>query len=126
MKNNLYITVFLISTIYSLDIFGQSLQQEDTYKKLITEIRCMVCQNQNISESEAPLAIDLRKKVKEMINNGKDEAYIKSYLSSRYSDYILYDPPIKTRSAILWFGPLLFLLLISYFLFKKNIKKKYY
>ena len=123
MKNNLYITVFLISTIYSLDIFGQSLQQEDTYKKLITEIRCMVCQNQNISESEAPLAIDLRKKVKEMINNGKDEAYIKSYLSSRYSDYILYDPPIKTRSAILWFGPLLFLLLISYFLFKKNIKK---
>ena len=123
MKNNLYITVFLISTIYSLDIFGQSLQQEDTYKKLITEIRCMVCQNQNIAESEAPLAIDLRKKVKSMINNGHDENYIKNYMSNRYSDFILYDPPFRIQNILLWIGPFIFLFIITTIMFRKNIKK---
>ena len=63
------------------------------YQKLISELRCMVCQNQNLAESEAPLAIDLKNKVMEMIKDGKSEEYIKNYLSERYSSFILYKPP---------------------------------
>lgn len=92
------------------------------YNQLITEIRCMVCQNQNIAESEAPLAIDLRNKVKKMIQEGKDKDYIKKYMSERYSDFILYDPPFSIRNLILWLGPFIFLIVISYYLFRKNLK----
>ncbi|MBT3548897.1 MAG: cytochrome c-type biogenesis protein CcmH [Gammaproteobacteria bacterium] len=93
------------------------------YNQLITEIRCMVCQNQNIAESEAPLAIDLRNKVREMIDEGKDKDYIKKYLSERYSDFILYDPPFSPRNLILWIGPFLFLIIISFYFFRKSLKR---
>ena len=83
----------------------------------------MVCQNQNIAESEAPLAVDLRKKVKLMIKNGHDEDYIKTYMSDRYSDFILYEPPFRVQNILLWIGPFLFLLIIYFILFRKNIIK---
>ena len=83
----------------------------------------MVCQNQNIAESEAPLAVDLRNKVKTMINSGYDEKYIKKYMSDRYSDFILYDPPFRIQNILLWIGPFLFLLIIYFILFRKNIIK---
>ena len=99
-----------------VNTYGDNIKNEKLYNKVITELRCMVCQNQNIAESEAPLAVDLRKKVKKMINNGKDEDYIKKYMSDRYSDFILYDPPFRSQNAFLWIGPFIFLLIFFLFI----------
>ena len=112
--------IILISTTIS---YGENSKDTKLYNKIITELRCMVCQNQNIAESEAPLAVDLRNKVKTMINSGYDEKYIKKYMSDRYSDFILYDPPFRVQNILLWIGPFLFLLIIYFILFRKNIIK---
>ena len=108
-------------------IFNQSFADQSPnnklYKKLIKEIRCMVCQNQSIAESEAPLAVDLRNKVRLMISEGRDEEYIKNFMSERYSSFILYDPPINYQNLILWSGPFIFLVIITYILFRRNLRK---
>ena len=116
----LFSLLILISTEIS---YGENSKDTKLYNKIITELRCMVCQNQNIAESEAPLAVDLRNKVKTMINSGYDEKYIKKYMSDRYSDFILYDPPFRVQNILLWIGPFLFLLIIYFILFRKNIIK---
>jgi len=116
----LFSLLILISTTIS---YGENSKNTKLYNKIITELRCMVCQNQNIAESEAPLAVDLRNKVKTMINSGYDEKYIKKYMSDRYSDFILYDPPFRIQNILLWIGPFLFLLIIYFILFRKNIIK---
>lgn len=116
----LFSLLILISTTIS---YGENSKDTKLYNKIITELRCMVCQNQNIAESEAPLAVDLRNKVKTMINSGYDEKYIKKYMSDRYSDFILYDPPFRAQNILLWIGPFLFLLIIYFILFRKNIIK---
>ena len=118
--------ILLMSSMLALlpvNTYGDNIKNEKLYNKVITDLRCMVCQNQNIAESEAPLAVDLRKKVKKMINNGKDEDYIKKYMSDRYSDFILYDPPFRSQNIFLWIGPFIFLLILTFILFRKNITK---
>ncbi len=85
--------------------------QEARYQALIEELRCLVCQNQNIAESNAPLAEDLRLQVAEMINAGRSDAEIKDYLVARYGDFVLYRPPFKPNTWLLWGGPFLLLVL---------------
>ena len=117
---------YLISFLFfflSFNLYGDNIENEKLYNKIITELRCMVCQNQNIAESEAPLAIDLRNKVKIMITDGYDERYIKQYMADRYSDFILYDPPFRIQNLLLWIGPFLFLLILTMLLFRKNLSK---
>ena len=116
-------SVSFLVFILSSNTYGENQEDDKLYNKLITEIRCMVCQNQNIAESEAPLAVDLRKKVKLMIKNGHNEDYIKTYMSDRYSDFILYEPPFRVQNILLWIGPFIFLLLITFVLFRKNLNK---
>tara|TARA_B100001778_G_C18558763_1_gene616737 strand:- start:681 stop:1049 length:369 start_codon:yes stop_codon:yes gene_type:complete len=113
----------LLVFILSSDLYADNIKNEKLYNKIITELRCMVCQNQNIAESEAPLAVDLRNKVKVMINNGYDESHIKKYMADRYSDFILYDPPFRIQNLLLWVGPFLFLLILTILLFRKNLSK---
>ena len=108
------IGIVFFSTAYAEDFDNQR------YQNLIEEIRCMVCQNQNIAESEAPLAVDLREKVKEMLLDGKSNIYIKNYLTDRYSDFILYDPPKNKQTALLWLGPVLFLAVITYLFYSRR------
>ena len=117
-----YLIFFLFFTLSS-NLFGDNIKNEKLYNKIITELRCMVCQNQNIAESEAPLAIDLRNKVKIMITDGYDERYIKQYMADRYSDFILYDPPFRIQNLLLWTGPFIFLLILTILLFRKNLSK---
>ena len=117
---------YLISFLFfflSFNLYGDNIENEKLYNKIITELRCMVCQNQNIAESEAPLAIDLRNKVKIMITDGHDERYIKQYMADRYSDFILYDPPFRIQNLLLWTGPFIFLLILTILLFRKNLSK---
>lgn len=84
-------------------------EQEARYKKLVAELRCTVCQNQNLADSNAELATDLRNKVYTMIRDGKTDAEIYSFMVERYGDYILYRPPVKTSTALLWLGPFIFM-----------------
>ena len=78
-------------------------------KSLETQLRCLVCQNQTLAESEAPLAEDLRKEVRELAVAGKTDDDIRAYLVARYGDFVLYKPPVKPVTYLLWFGPFLLL-----------------
>jgi cytochrome c-type biogenesis protein CcmH len=74
---------------------------------LAEELRCLVCQNQTIADSNAPLAEDLRNQVREKMRQGASDAQIVDYMVARYGDFVLYRPPFKTTTLLLWFGPLL-------------------
>ena len=78
-------------------------------KALESELRCLVCQNQTLAESEAPLAADLRKEVRELAQAGKSDDDIRGYLVARYGDFVLYKPPVKPVTYLLWFGPFVLL-----------------
>ena len=80
-------------------------QQEQRYKYIIDELRCLVCQNQNISGSNAGLAKDLRKQVHKMILAGEDDEAIFDFMVTRYGDFVLYRPPFKATTFLLWVGP---------------------
>ena len=77
---------------------------------IAAELRCLVCQNQTIADSSAGLAVDLRNQVRDMLRQGKDRAQIVSYMTDRYGDFVLYRPPLKESTALLWFGPAALLL----------------
>jgi cytochrome c-type biogenesis protein CcmH len=74
------------------------------------ELRCLVCQNQTIADSHAELAVDLRNQVREMLRKGQSQEEIVAYMTARYGDFVLYRPPLKESTAMLWFGPALLLL----------------
>lgn len=86
-------------------------QQEALYKGLLPELRCLVCQNESLAESQASLAADLRYEVRGLVAKGQDEAQVKKYLTDRYGDFVLYKPPFERRTALLWAGPGLLVLL---------------
>lgn len=73
--------------------------------KISTELRCLVCQNQTIADSHADLAVDLRRQVREMLQNGQSEQQVIDYMTARYGDFVLYRPPFKALTALLWIGP---------------------
>jgi len=73
--------------------------------RIAAELRCLVCQNQTIADSHADLAVDLRNQVREMLQNGQSEQQIIDYMTQRYGDFVLYRPPFKATTALLWIGP---------------------
>jgi cytochrome c-type biogenesis protein CcmH len=85
-------------------------EQTQRYQDLIEELRCLVCQNQNLADSHADLAQDLRQEVHQMILDGNSNDEIIGFLTARYGDFVLYRPPVKQSTWLLWFGPLLLLL----------------
>ena len=76
-------------------------------KALAEELRCLVCQNQTIADSNAPLAQDLRGQIREQVSQGRNDEQIRAYMVERYGDFVLYRPPFKATTALLWLGPLL-------------------
>lgn len=84
--------------------------QEVRFQHLTAQLRCPMCQNETLADSNAPIASDLRNQVFKLMQQGKSDAQIKQYLVARYSDYVLYDPPLQPDTWLLWFGPLLILL----------------
>ena len=79
--------------------------------RITAELRCLVCQNQTIADSNADLAQDLRRQVREMLARGDDDAKIIQYMTDRYGDFVLYRPPMKATTMLLWFGPALMVVL---------------
>jgi cytochrome c-type biogenesis protein CcmH len=78
-------------------------------KKLEEELRCLVCQNQSLADSTAPLAEDLRREVRQLAVAGKSDDEIRQFLIARYGDFVLYRPPVKSTTWLLWFGPFVLL-----------------
>ena len=84
--------------------------QELRFQQLTRQLRCPMCQNETLADSNAPIARDLRNQIFKLMQEGRSDAQIKQYLVARYSNYILYNPPLKPGTVLLWFGPLLILL----------------
>ena len=80
------------------------------YDRLASELRCLVCRSETIADSNSSLAADLRRQLRELIASGKTDAEIKQYMTDRYSDYVLYKPPLSARTLLLWGAPVLFVL----------------
>lgn len=93
-------------------------EQEQTYKVLTNELRCLVCQNQNIADSNAPLAKDLRVEIRKMIRQGKNKQQIIDFMVARYGDFVLYRPPFRPYTLVLWLGPFVGLVLALYILIR--------
>ncbi|MDH5391595.1 MAG: cytochrome c-type biogenesis protein CcmH [Gammaproteobacteria bacterium] len=89
--------------------------QEQQYNKLINELRCLVCQNQNLADSNSELAQDLRKEVFSMIQKGDTDSDIVDFMVARYGDFVLYRPPFKPVTFLLWVGPFIILFLAVLF-----------
>jgi cytochrome c-type biogenesis protein CcmH len=86
-------------------------EQDASYQKLVRELRCTVCQNQNLIESNAPLAADLRRQISLMIKDGAETDEIVEYMVARYGDFVLFRPPKNPTTYLLWYGPVALLLL---------------
>ena len=84
--------------------------QELRFQHLTHQLRCPMCQNESLADSNAPIARDLRNQIFQMMQQGKSDEEIKQYLVARYSRFVLYDPPLTPGTWLLWFGPLLILL----------------
>jgi cytochrome c-type biogenesis protein CcmH len=90
----------------------KSVEMEADYVKLTNELRCLVCQNQNLSGSNADLAKDLRRQTHEMLMQGKTPEQVVEYMVARYGDFVLYRPQFKSSTLLLWLGPFILLLLV--------------
>jgi cytochrome c-type biogenesis protein CcmH len=88
---------------------GEDPQIEQRMVNLATDLRCLVCQNESLAGSHAELAEDLRREIRTLMKDGKSDKVVIEYLTSRYGDFVLYRPPFKPITYLLWLGPLLFL-----------------
>ncbi len=98
-------------------------EMEKTVNKISAELRCLVCQNQTIADSSAGLAVDLKNQVREMVKAGQSQEDIVDYMVKRYGDFVLYRPPMKATTVLLWVGPFL-LLLIGLTVLVINLRKR--
>ena len=83
----------------------ESPEVEKRVAGLAHELRCLVCQNQTLADSNAPLAVDLRKKIREQLAGGANEREVREFMVARYGDFVLYRPPLKASTIALWLGP---------------------
>ncbi len=102
----------------------ESPKMEAEYNQLIGELRCLVCQNQNLSGSNADLAKDLRRKTHELLMDGNTPDQVSDYMVARYGDFVLYRPPLQTNTLLLWLGPFALLLLVVVVVFMKMRQKQ--
>ncbi|MCW8926601.1 MAG: cytochrome c-type biogenesis protein CcmH [Xanthomonadales bacterium] len=129
MKLKSIVTAFLAIAV-SLSVMAQqeplvfeNQAQQDRFDKLTKELRCLVCQNQNLADSDAQLAHDLRREVHELLLSGRNDDEIKQFLVDRYGDFVLYRPPVQTNTYLLWIAPLI-LLLIGAWILRASIGKR--
>jgi cytochrome c-type biogenesis protein CcmH len=94
-------------------------QMEADYNELIAELRCLVCQNQNLAGSDADLARDLRRETYEMLSEGKSPDQVVEFMVARYGDFVLYRPQFKSTTYLLWLGPFLLMVGVLYLLVRR-------
>jgi cytochrome c-type biogenesis protein CcmH len=98
--------------------------QTEAFRELIEQLRCLVCQNESLAASQAELAQDLREEIYRMFKEGKSRDEIIEFLVARYGDFVLYDPPLKPSTYILWFGPFAFVGIGAFFLIRTLLRKQ--
>ena len=122
MKKILIVMFFLYSQVQSVEpdeiLADQKL--ENVARLIGKELRCLVCQNEDIENSNADMARDLRILVRKMLSEGKTKDEIISYIHSRYGDFVLFKPPIRYDTSLLWLLPIIFFILLSYTFFRKK------
>ncbi|HTO19263.1 MAG TPA: cytochrome c-type biogenesis protein [Pseudomonas sp.] len=90
----------------AIDTYEFSSEAErQRFRELTNELRCPKCQNQNIADSDAPIAMDLRREIFRMLEDGQDDEQIVEHLVDRYGDFVRYNPPVELRTLLLWYGP---------------------
>ncbi|PKH04299.1 cytochrome c-type biogenesis protein CcmH [Psychromonas sp. MB-3u-54] len=137
VQNNRFKTVNFSAYLFCLMFFFSPLafsatdlfefdnaQQEQTFHDLTKQLRCPKCQNQNIADSNAKLAEDLRNKTYQLVKEGKNEEQVIAYMVTRYGNFIRYDPPMTPATIFLWLGPLLFILVGFYFIYALVTRQK--
>lgn len=112
MRRLLFLLLMLASLVASAAAPIEFLDaaEEARFRALSAELRCVMCQNQSLADSNAGIAEDLRRQVLDLMREGKTDDEIRDYLVARYSDFVLYNPPVKPSTWLLWFGPALILL----------------
>ncbi len=96
---------------------------DERARELAHELRCLVCQNQTIADSNAPLAVDLRNQIREQLAAGKSERDVINFMVARYGDFVLYRPPFKAATAALWLGPFLLLALGAWIFYRRVARR---
>ncbi len=120
----IFLLLWVAMPALAIDTFSfDNAQQQQRFQKLSEELRCLVCQNQSLADSNAELALDLRKKVYDRVIAGQTDEQIKTYLLDRYGDFVLYKPTVKPVTYVLWFGPLGLLLLALFILYRVARRK---
>jgi cytochrome c-type biogenesis protein CcmH len=99
-------------------------EQEQDFRELMEELRCLVCQNESLAGSQAELAQDLREEVYGMLKQGQSKDEIVTFLVARYGDFVLYSPPLRPNTYILWFGPFIFFAIGGFFLARILMSKQ--
>ena len=102
----------------------ESTQMEADYYRLVSELRCLVCQNQNLAGSNADLAKDLRRQTYELLTQGNTPDQVVQYMIDRYGDFVLYRPRLKRDTLLLWFGPFVLLVLVLWLVVRAMRKKQ--
>jgi len=106
----LLLLVFSLGARAAIDPYEFSSEVErQRYQHFIEEMRCPKCQNQNLAGSDSPIAADLRRELRRLLNDGRSDREITDYMVARYGQFILYDPPFDKKTALLWLAPALFL-----------------
>ena len=124
-KTWLFLTALLFSSVAfsSIDALNfSSPQQESDYHQLTQSLRCPQCQNKNIADSNATIAVDMRGKVFELLQEGKSKNDVVDYMVARYGNFVTYDPPMTASTLVLWIAPLLLVLLGVVFLLRRKPK----
>ncbi|WP_308566727.1 cytochrome c-type biogenesis protein CcmH [uncultured Haemophilus sp.] len=124
-KTWLFLTALLFSSVAfsAIDALNfSSSQQESDYHQLTQSLRCPQCQNNNIADSNATIAVDMRGKVFELLKEGKSKNDVVDYMVARYGNFVTYDPPMTASTLVLWIAPLLLVLLGVVFLLRRKPK----
>lgn len=122
------IIVFMLFGVFSIssaELITVGPEHEERFHEILEELRCLVCQNQTLAGSNSELANDLRAEVKEMLEKGASNKEIIAFMSDRYGDFVLYKPPLKPRTFLLWFGPFILLIggvLVALLMIRKRSK----
>ena len=103
-----------IHALAAIDVYTfKTPQDEQRFTALIEDLRCPKCQNSNLAGSDAPIAKDLKDRIYQLMQQGKSDTEIKSYLVDRYGDFITYKPPLRSNTLLLWSGPFVLLLIVA-------------
>ena len=124
----LFILILCLMPVFAFAGEAKDIAEDPVVEKrmvaLAENLRCLVCQNESLASSHAELAEDLRKEVREMIRKGMDDKQITEYLVARYGDFVLYNPPVKSYTVLLWFGPFALFLMCGAGLFYQLRKRR--